>query len=74
MAQPTSLIIFSTIQNIIVVGIAFVLHSSYAQGQSMAGAGSKPQGEQKAQRVGMGRHMESGSITEHTEPKSLWIL
>lgn len=47
MAQSTSLIIFFTIQSIIVVGLAFVLHSSYAQRQSVAGAGSQPQGEQK---------------------------
>lgn len=66
MAQPTSLIIFSTIQNIIVVGFAFVLHSSYVQGQSVAGAGSEPQGEQKDQRVGMGGHKENGSLTEHS--------
>lgn len=68
MAQPTSLIIFSTIQNIIVVRFAFVLHSSCAQGQSVAGARSKSQGDKKDWRVGMGGHTESGSVTERTEP------
>lgn len=68
MAQPTSLIIFSTIQNIIVVRFAFVLHSSCAQGQSVAGARSKSQGDKKDRTVGMGGHTESSSVTERTKP------
>lgn len=69
MAQPIPLIIFFTIQDIIEDGSGFVQHSSYVQGQSVAGAGSKPQ-ERKDQRVGMGGHMEGTSATEHTETQT----
>lgn len=66
MAQPISLIIFYTTHSIIVVGFAFVRHSSYVRGRAWQVQEASHR-ERKDQRAGMGGHMEGTSSTEHTE-------